>query len=182
MSEEATPAPSHEQLPDPKRRDFLFIATGAMATVGAGATAVPFVSSLAPDGNQRALGFLEIDLLPIQQGQSVRFIFRGNALFVRRRTPQELERERSVALADLKDPATDQSRVVAGKDEWLVVVGVCTHLGCVPIENRGDYGGWFCPCHGSHYDASGRIRKGPAPTNLVVPRVAFLSDSRVRVG
>lgn len=170
------------QSAEPGRRDFLFLATGAMAIVGAGAMAVPFIGSLAPDANQRALAFLEIDLSPIQPGQSVRFVFRGNALFVRRRTPPELERERSVALADLKDPATDQSRVTAGKDEWLIVVGVCTHLGCVPIENRGDYGGWFCPCHGSHYDASGRIRKGPAPTNLVIPPVAFLSDTRVRVG
>lgn len=171
-----------DQPKEPARRDFLFIATGTMAAVGVGAFAVPLFRSLAPDASQMALAFLEVDLSPIQLGQSVRFVFRGNALFIRRRTPQKLERERSIALANVKNPATDQSRVIAGKDEWLIIVGVCTHLSCVPIENRGDFGGWFCPCHGSHYDASSRIRKGPAPTNLIMPRFAFLSDTRVRVG
>ena len=121
----------------------------------------------------------------IVAGQAVTVMWRGKPVFIRHRTPQEIEAARAVPLSELKDPQTDQARVT--KPEWLIVVGVCTHLGCVPLgqkptDPRGDYGGWFCPCHGSHYDTSGRIRKGPAPRNLVVPRYAFTSDTRIRIG
>jgi ubiquinol-cytochrome c reductase iron-sulfur subunit len=132
-----------------------------------------------------ALSTVEVELSPVQVGQAVTVVWRGKPVFVRHRTPQEIETARSVPLGELRDPQTDAQRVI--KPEWLVMVGVCTHLGCVPLgqkptDAKGEYGGWFCPCHGSHYDTSGRIRKGPAPANLQVPTYAFTSDTQIRIG
>lgn len=167
------------------RRDFLYLATGVTAALGTAAAVWPFLKSLGPGADTLSLSTLEVDLSPIQEGKSVTVMWRGKPVFVRRRTQEEIEEARKTPMQDLKDPQTDESRTE--KPEWLVVVGICTHLGCVPLgqkltENRGDYGGWFCPCHGSHYDTSGRIRKGPAPKNLEVPEYGFISDTALLIG
>lgn len=164
------------------RRDFLYLATGAVAGVGGLAAAWPLIDQMNPARDVLALASVEVDLSPIAEGQSITVMWRGKPLFVRRRTAAEIEEARQAPLADLKDPQADSERVKEDRPEWLVIVGVCTHLGCVPLGAAGDYGGWFCPCHGSHYDTSGRIRKGPAPTNLPVPEYVFLDDSRIVVG
>jgi len=179
---------------DPNRRDFLYIATGAAGAVGAALVAWPFIDQMNPDASVRALASIEIDLAPIAEGQSITIKWRGNPVFVRHRTPKEIEEAQAVPVSDLPDPvarnanvkegdpATDVNRVVDGKEKFLVMMGVCTHLGCVPLGQQGDYGGWFCPCHGSHYDTAGRIRKGPAPQNLPVPIYAYISDTKIRIG
>ena len=185
------------------RRDFLFIATGAVGAVGAALTAWPFIHQMNPDASVLALASVEVDLAPIAEGQAITLKWRGNPVFVRHRTATEIEAAKAVKLEDLKDPiarsenvkdgdpATDENRVVGGKEQYLVMMGVCTHLGCVPIGNEGDYaivegsaknGGWFCPCHGSHYDTAGRIRRGPAPENLHVPKYEYLADAKIRIG
>jgi len=164
------------------RRDFLYLATGAVAGVGGLAAVWPLIDQMNPARDVLALASVEVDLSPIAEGQSITVMWRGKPLFVRRRTAAEIEEARQAPLADLKDPQADSERVKEDRPEWLVLVGVCTHLGCVPLGAAGDYGGWFCPCHGSHYDTSGRIRKGPAPTNLPVPEYVFLDDSRIVVG
>ena len=167
---------------DPNRRDFIHIAAGA-AAVGAGAMAVwPLVNSMNPAADTLALSTIEFDLTKVQEGQQVVIKWQGKPVFVRYRTPAEIERARSVDVSDLKDPQADADRVKAGHQQYLVVIGSCTHLGCVPTFGSGDFGGWFCPCHGSHYDTSGRIRKGPAPINLVVPTYEYVSDTRVKIG
>lgn len=153
-----------------------------MGGVGAAATAWPFINSMNPSADVLALSSIEVDLSPIQPGQSIKVKWRGKPVFVRRRTPEEISSARAVNVADLRDPQTDESRVKPGHEEWLIVIGVCTHLGCVPLVNQGEFGGWFCPCHGSQYDTSARIRKGPAPLNLAVPDYTFLSDTKVRIG
>ncbi len=157
----------------------------AFGAVGAGAVAWPIIQSMNPAADTLAMSTTEVDLTPIQVGQAITVMWRGKPVFVRRRTPEEIAEAEKVNVADLRDKQTDEVRVQ--KPEWLIVVGICTHLGCVPVgqkpvENRGEFGGWFCPCHGSHYDTSGRIRKGPAPTNLAVPEYKFLSDTLVRIG
>ena len=124
----------------------------------------------------------EVELGPIAEGQAITAMWRGKPVFVRRRTAQEIQEARAVPLGELRDPATDQARTKPGKEQWLIVVGVCTHLGCVPLGQQGDYGGWFCPCHGSQYDTAGRIRKGPAPQNLAVPLYTYISDTKIRIG
>lgn len=164
------------------RRDFLYLATGAVAGVGGLAAVWPLIDQMNPARDVLALASVEVDLSPIAEGQSITVMWRGKPLFVRRRTAAEIEEAQQASLADLKDPQADSERVKEDRPEWLVLVGVCTHLGCVPLGAAGDYGGWFCPCHGSHYDTSGRIRKGPAPTNLPVPEYVFLDDSRIVVG
>ena len=164
------------------RRDFLYLATGAVAGVGGLAAVWPLIDQMNPARDVLALASVEVDLSPIVEGQSITVMWRGKPLFVRRRMAAEIEEARQAPLADLKDPQADSERVKEDRPEWLVLVGVCTHLGCVPLGAAGDYGGWFCPCHGSHYDTSGRIRKGPAPTNLPVPEYVFLDDSRIVVG
>lgn len=170
------------------RRDFLFLATGAAGVVTVGTIAVPLISQLAPDAQTVAAGApVEVDLAPVSEGMAIKLFWRGKLIFVRNRTKKEIDEARAVQIADLKDPEPDQKRVKDGKDQWLIVYGSCTHLGCIPSgsapgEVRGDYNGWFCPCHGSHYDTSGRIRKGPAPLNLPVPPYAFLSDNKIRIG
>lgn len=167
------------------RRDFLNLVTASFAAVGVGAVAWPFIASLQPARDVLALASTEVDLAPIAEGQAITVMWRGKPVFVRHRSAAEVTAAREVPVSQLPDPAPDQSRVQ--KDQWLVVLGVCTHLGCVPLgqkptDARGDYGGWFCPCHGSHYDTSGRIRKGPAPRNLDVPQYAFTSDTKIRIG
>jgi ubiquinol-cytochrome c reductase iron-sulfur subunit len=167
------------------RRDFLNLVTASFAAVGVGAVAWPFIASMQPARDVLALASTDVDLAPIAAGQAITVMWRGKPIFVRSRTPQEIEAARATPLSELKNPATDQSRIQ--RDPWLVVIGICTHLGCVPLgqkptDPRGDYGGWFCPCHGSHYDTSGRIRKGPAPLNLAIPPYAFTSDTKIRIG
>jgi ubiquinol-cytochrome c reductase iron-sulfur subunit len=164
------------------RRDFLYIATGAVGAVGAAAAVWPLIQQMNPDASVLALASTDVDLGSIVEGQVVTIKWRGKPVFVSHRTKKEVDEARAVPLADLPDPQTDQSRTKPGHEQWLVVIGVCTHLGCVPISDQGDYGGWFCPCHGSHYDNSGRIRRGPAPLNLVVPPYEFLTDTSIRIG
>lgn len=185
-------APSHNALAhdapdDAARRDFLYLTTGAVAAVGAGVTGWSFVDSMNPAADTLALSTTEVNIAGMEAGQAVLVQWRGKPVFVRRRTEKEIEEAKAVDISTLRHPETDAERVQAGKDEWLVLVGICTHLGCVPLgtkpnEPKGDYGGWFCPCHGSHYDTSGRIRKGPAPLNLEVPAFSFLSDSVIKIG
>lgn len=164
------------------RRDFLYIATASVGAVGAAAAAWPLISQMNPDRSVLALASTEVDLSPIAEGQIVTIKWRGKPVFVSHRTKKEIEEAKAVKLSELPDPQADDARVKKGKEQWLVVVGVCTHLGCVPIGHQGDYNGWFCPCHGSHYDTSGRIRRGPAPANLEIPPYEFVSDTSVRVG
>lgn len=172
---------------DVTKRDFLKLVAGAGAAVGVGAIAWPLIDSMNPSADVLALSSTTVDLAPIQAGQAITVVWRGKPVFVRRRTPDEIKTAQSVAQNTLADPALDSARVKPGKEEWLVVVGICTHLGCVPLGNkpsdpRGEYGGWFCPCHGSQYDTSGRVRHGPAPANLPVPPYAFESDTKIKVG
>ena len=167
------------------RRDFLTIATGALATVGGVAAIWPLIHQMNPAADTLALATTEVDLSPLESGQSITVVWRGKPVFIRRRTPREIEAARSVDQGVLPDPQTDDQRTQ--KPEWLIVVGVCTHLGCIPKgqgagDAKGEYGGWFCPCHGSHYDTSGRIRKGPAPANLPVPAYRFTSENVVLIG
>ena len=164
------------------RRDFVVLAASAVAGVGAVAALVPFVKSLAPDAGVLAVGSVEVDLGAINEGESKTVMWRGKPIFITRRTKKQVEEANSVTISDLRDPESDAARVKKGKEEWLVTIGVCTHLGCVPVSGKGDYDGWFCPCHGSHYDSSGRIRKGPAPLNLAIPPYEFLSDTKIKIG
>ena len=165
---------------EPTRRDMLFIANGAVAAVGVGALAWPLISQMNPDASTLALASTEVDISSIPEGGILTVKWRGKPVFVRHRTKKEIEEAANVKAADMPDPQADSARVK--KPEWLVVVGVCTHLGCVPLGHSGDYDGWFCPCHGSVYDTSGRIRKGPAPRNLEVPAYAFLSETKLQIG
>jgi ubiquinol-cytochrome c reductase iron-sulfur subunit len=184
---------------DPNRRDFIVIAAQAFAAVGAAVALWPFIHQMNPDASTQALASTEIDLSPVKPGQAITVVWRGKPVFIRNRTPEEVKAAKAVKLADLRDQAarnddlpdaaraTDENRTKAGKENWLVLVGICTHLGCIPKgqnlgDARGDYGGWFCPCHGSHYDTAGRIRQGPAPRNLEVPPYAFLSDTQIKIG
>lgn len=164
------------------RRDFIILTASAVAGVGAASVAWPLIDSLNPSADVLALASTEVDLSSIEVGQSIRVKWRGKPVFVRRRTQAEIQTAQAEALGDLPDPEKDTDRVKEGKDEWLVLLGVCTHLGCVPLGNKGDFGGWFCPCHGSHYDTSGRIRKGPAPKNMAVPPYEFISDNVIKIG
>lgn len=169
--------------PPATRRDFLLIATGAAGAVGAAALAWPFVAALAPDAQTIAAGApVEVDLGPIASGQIVKVFWRGKLIFVRNRTEAEVKAAEDVQLAQLPDPQPDSARVKSGHGNWLIVYGNCTHLGCVPLSNEGAFKGWFCPCHGSTYDTSGRIRSGPAPLNLPVPPYTFVSDTKIRIG
>jgi ubiquinol-cytochrome c reductase iron-sulfur subunit len=166
----------------PTRRDFIHIAAAAAAAGGAVMTVWPLVDQMNPSGDTLALASIEFDLSKVIEGQQAVVKWRGKPVFVRHRTAAEIAAARRDDNAPMKDPQKDEDRVKPGKAPWLVLVGVCTHLGCVPNFGTGDYGGWFCPCHGSVYDTSGRIRKGPAPLNLEVPTYAFVSDTRVKIG
>jgi ubiquinol-cytochrome c reductase iron-sulfur subunit len=168
---------------EPTRRDFLYVATGAVAAVGAAAALIPFITQMNPDASTIAAGApIEVDLAPIAEGQVVKVFWRGKPIFVNHRTQKEIEEARSVTLDSLPDPEADQQRVKEGHDQWQVLIGICTHLGCIPLAHQGDYNGYFCPCHGSQYDTSGRIRRGPAPTNLPLPPYEFISDTKIRIG
>ena len=167
------------------RRDFINLLVNTTAVFGAAAVAWPIISSLNPSQDVLALASTEVDISQIEVGQAITVKWRGKPVFIRHRTPEEIKTAEAVDVSTLRDPQTDDQRVE--KPEWLIVVGVCTHLGCVPqgqkpSEPRGQYGGWFCPCHGSEYDTSGRIRRGPAPTNLEVPQYTFTSDTLVTIG
>lgn len=181
----ASTTTSKQQKTDETRRDFLYLTAGALAAVGAGSVVWPFVDSMNPAKDTLALASIDVDLSAIQEGQAITVTWRGKPVFIRHRTAVEIEEAKNVDLAKLPDPQPDSDRVQ--KEQWLIMVGVCTHLGCVPLgqkgsDVKGDFGGWFCPCHGSHYDTAGRIRKGPAPKNLNIPEYTFLSDTKVRIG
>jgi len=163
-----------------KRRDFLFTASYALGAVGVGAAVWPLIDQMNPDASVKALATTEVDISEVGLGKTITVLWRGKPVFIRKRTQEEIVEAQSVKLEELKDPQKDQDRVK--KDEWLVMVGVCTHLGCVPLGNKGDFNGWFCPCHGSHYDSSGRIRKGPAPTNLEIPKYEFVNNNTIKIG
>jgi ubiquinol-cytochrome c reductase iron-sulfur subunit len=184
---------------EPNRRDFIVILAQSFAGVGAAVALWPFISQMNPDASTQALASIEVDLSPVKQGQAITVSWRGKPVFIRNRTPEEVKAATAVKLSDLKDPiarneglpsnapATDPNRTKKEKENWLVLVGICTHLGCIPkgqsmSDAKGDYGGWFCPCHGSHYDTAGRIRLGPAPQNLLVPPYEFASDTMIKIG
>lgn len=184
---------------EPNRRDFIVILAQSFAGVGAAVALWPFISQMNPDASTQALASIEVDLSPVKPGQAITVSWRGKPVFIRNRTPEEVKAALDVKLSDLKDPiarnealpdkspATDLNRTKKDKENWLVLVGICTHLGCIPkgqsmADAKGDYGGWFCPCHGSHYDTAGRIRLGPAPQNLLVPTYEFVSDTMIKIG
>ncbi len=186
MAETADPGtdPGHSEDGE-TRRDFLYLTAAAMGLAGTAAVAWPIIDSMNPAADVRALASTEVDLSPIEEGMAITVLWRGNPVFIRHRTAAEIETARSVPLDILPDPETDEARVK--KPQWLIMVGVCTHLGCIPKgqrvgEAKGEFDGWFCPCHGSHYDTSGRIRKGPAPRNLDVPPYEFLDDTTIHIG
>jgi|TARA_B100000945_G_scaffold295698_1_gene273413 ubiquinol-cytochrome c reductase iron-sulfur subunit len=162
------------------RRDFLFTASYTVGAIGLGATVWPFIDQMNPDNSVKALASTEVDISQIQPGKAITVLWRGKPVFVKRRTPEEIAEAKKVKLDELKHPEKDEDRVK--KEEWLVMLGICTHLGCVPLSNKGEYNGWFCPCHGSHYDTSGRIRKGPAPTNMEVPKYEFVDNNTIKIG
>ena len=163
-----------------ERRDFLFTASYALGAVGVGAAMWPLIDQMNPDASVKALATTEVDISNIGLGKTITVLWRGKPVFIRRRTQEEISKAQNVNLKELKDPQKDEDRVK--KPEWLIMTGVCTHLGCVPLGNKGDFGGWFCPCHGSHYDTSGRIRKGPAPTNLEIPKYEFVDNNTIKIG
>jgi ubiquinol-cytochrome c reductase iron-sulfur subunit len=184
---------------EPNRRDFIVILAQSFAGVGAAVALWPFISQMNPDASTQALASIEVDLSPVKPGQAITVSWRGKPVFIRNRTPEEVKAATAVKLSDLKDPiarneglpsnapATDPNRTKKEEENWLVLVGICTHLGCIPkgqsmSDAKGDYGGWFCPCHGSHYDTAGRIRLGPAPQNLLVPPYEFTSDTMIKIG
>ncbi|MFZ5792220.1 MAG: ubiquinol-cytochrome c reductase iron-sulfur subunit [Pseudomonadota bacterium] len=167
------------------RRDFLMLATGAVAGIGIVSLAWPFIDQMNPSADTLALSTTEVDIGQVQPGQAITVLWRGKPVFIRHRTPEEIKAAEDVDLSELRDPQPDSARVQ--KPEWLVMVGVCTHLGCVPLgqkltDPKGEWGGWFCPCHGSEYDTSGRIRKGPAPRNLEIPAYSFETDTTLLIG
>jgi ubiquinol-cytochrome c reductase iron-sulfur subunit len=168
---------------EPTRRDFLYIATAAAGAVGAAAVVVPMIAQMNPDASPIAAGApVEVDIAAIAEGQIVKVFWRGKPIFISHRTKKEIEEAETVNLASLPDPQPDSARVKPGKAQWQVLIGICTHLGCIPLSHQGDFDGYFCPCHGSQYDSSGRIRRGPAPANLAVPPYEFLSDTKIRIG
>lgn len=192
MSEHTT---NNDASGEPTRRDFLYLATGMAGAVGVVSAVWPFIDQMRPDASTLALASIEVDISSLEPGMSLTVKWRGKPIFIRNRTAKELEEANAVALADLKDPvarnaniavdapATDVDRSAGtGKENWIVMIGSCTHLGCVPLGQAGDFGGWFCPCHGSHYDTAGRIRKGPAPENLHIPTYGFTSDTVIKIG
>ena len=189
-------ADNHDQ---PTRRDIIYIAAGGFAAIGGLASLWPLVDQMNPDASTKALASIEVDLEPVAEGQAITVMWRGKPVFIRNRTAEEVEKANAVKVDELIDPfarnaasdestpGTDANRTIEGKQNWLVLVGICTHLGCIPKGQRvgdikGEYEGWFCPCHGSHYDTSGRIRKGPAPYNLDIPPYQFVTDTKIKIG
>jgi ubiquinol-cytochrome c reductase iron-sulfur subunit len=168
---------------EPTRRDFLYIATASVGAIGAAAAVWPLVAQMNPDASTIAAGApIEVDLGPIAEGQVIKVFWRGKPIFISHRNEKEIRAAQTVDLATLPDPEPDEKRVKAGHEAWQVLIGICTHLGCIPIAHQGDYGGYFCPCHGSQYDTSGRIRRGPAPANLALPPYEFVSNTKIRIG
>ena len=163
-----------------ERRYFLFTASYALGAVGVGAAVWPLIDQMNPDASVKALATTEVDISTVGLGKTITVLWRGKPVFIRRRTQEEISKAQNVNLSELIDPQKDEDRVK--KSEWLIMTGVCTHLGCVPLGEKGDFGGWFCPCHGSHYDTSGRIRKGPAPTNLEIPKYEFVDNNTIKIG
>lgn len=185
----------HDTTAEPTRRDFLYLTTGMTGVIGAAAVAWPFIDQMRPNATTLALSTIEVDVSAVEVGMSITVKWRGKAVFIRNRTQEEIDEANAVPLEDLKDPAARNANLApdtpaldvdrsAGEEmeNWIIMVGVCTHLGCVPLGQAGDYGGWFCPCHGSHYDTAGRIRSGPAPENLAIPPFEFISDTRIKIG
>jgi ubiquinol-cytochrome c reductase iron-sulfur subunit len=179
----------------PTRRDFLYLTTGMAGAVGAVAVAWPFIDQMRPDASTLAMASIEVDVSALEPGMSLTVKWRGKPVFIRNRTPKEVEEANKVDVTELKDPLARNANVAAdapaagadrsagkGKENWLVMIGVCTHLGCVPLGESGEFGGWFCPCHGSVYDTAGRIRQGPAPENMIIPVSSFISDTVIRIG
>ncbi|MDL2397339.1 ubiquinol-cytochrome c reductase iron-sulfur subunit [Rhizobium mayense] len=192
MSEHIT---TGETTGEPTRRDFLYLTTGMAGAVGAVAFAWPFIDQMRPDASTLALASIEVDVSSLEPGMSMTVKWRGRPVFIRNRTQKEIDDAKGAQISDLKDPiarnanlpadaqATDVARSAGdGKENWLVMIGVCTHLGCIPLGQAGEYGGWFCPCHGSVYDTAGRIRHGPAPQNLAIPVYAFTAEKKIKVG
>jgi ubiquinol-cytochrome c reductase iron-sulfur subunit len=184
---------------EPDRRDFLILAGSAFVAVGGAVTLWPFIDQMNPDAGALALASIEVEIAPVQVGQAITVLWRGKPVFIRHRTEEEIAAANAVDVETLRDEfarnedlpdtalATDPNRTKPGHENWIIMVGVCTHLGCIPKgqalgDKKGDYNGWFCPCHGSHYDTAGRIRKGPAPRNLEVPVYEFLSDTKIKIG
>lgn len=172
---------------EPTRRDFLYVATGAFAAIGAGAAVWPLIDQMNPDASVLALASIELDIGAVPVGQEITVKWRGKPIFVRHRTEKEIADAEAVDITTLKDPQADDARLKPGIDgkldkQWLILIGICTHLGCVPLAYKGEYDGYFCPCHGSVYDTSGRIRKGPAPLNLEVPPYKFVSATKIQIG
>ncbi|CDN48697.1 ubiquinol-cytochrome c reductase iron-sulfur subunit [Neorhizobium galegae] len=192
MSEHDT----HSEIPgEPTRRDFLYLTTGMAGAVGAVSVAWPFIDQMRPDASTLALASIEVNVAALQPGMSLTVKWRGKPVFIRNRTPEEIKAAADVPMAELKDPAARNANLApdakatgidrsggAGKENWIVMIGSCTHLGCVPLGQSGEYNGWFCPCHGSVYDTAGRIRKGPAPENLAIPTFSFKSDTVIQIG
>ena len=163
-----------------KRRDFIITTSYALGAVGVGAAVWPLIDQMNPDASVKALASTEVDVSSVEPGQSITVLWRGKPVFIKRRTQEEIDKAREVDIKNLKHPEKDEDR--AKNPEWLVMLGVCTHLGGVPLGDKGEYGGWFCPCHGSHYDTSGRIRKGPAPTNMEIPKYEFVNTNTIKIG
>lgn len=168
---------------DLSKRDFITLTASSMAVIGAASIAWPLIDSLNPAADVLALSSTEVDLSNIKEGQTIKVVWRGKPVFIKHRTSTEIQESIATNITDLRDPETDAQRVLAGHAQWLVMIGVCTHLGCIPIVDNGDYpDGFFCPCHGSHYDSCGRIRKGPAPKNLVIPPYSFVAENKILIG
>lgn len=172
-----------DPTPHATRRDFLYVAASAVGVVGVGAAVWPLINQLNPDASVLALSAVDFDISPLTEGQSVTIKWRGQPVFVSYRTKKQIDEAKAVNLADLRDPETDAQRTKAGHEQYLIQIGICTHLGCIPNgPDQGDFDGWLCPCHGSQYDSAGRIRKGPAPKNLVIPPYKFTSDTKITIG
>jgi ubiquinol-cytochrome c reductase iron-sulfur subunit len=183
----SSPDPTGHGPADSGKRDFLKMLPLAGAVIGVGAIAWPLIDSMNPSGDVMALSSTEVPLDPITVGMGITVLWRGKPIFLRHRTPDEIKEAEDVKLAALIEPQADADRVKPGHSQWIVLIGICTHLGCIPLGNkptdpRGEWGGWLCPCHGSQYDTSGRVRHGPAPLNLFIPPYAFMSDTRVKIG
>jgi ubiquinol-cytochrome c reductase iron-sulfur subunit len=183
----AAVATHHAATDGVTKRDLLQLIAGAGAAIGASAVAWPLIDSMNPSRDVLALSSVDVDLSPVAEGQGITIVWQGKPIFVRHRTAAEIKKAQDVPLGQLIEPQADSARVKAGHNQWVVLIGICTHLGCVPLGNkpsdpRGEWGGWFCPCHGSQYDTSGRVRHGPAPANLALPPYAFKSDTKIKVG
>jgi ubiquinol-cytochrome c reductase iron-sulfur subunit len=184
---------------DPSRRDVILVGAGAFAAIGGAAVLWPLLDQMNPDASTLSLSTTDVDIAPIEEGQAITVMWRGKPIFIRHRTAKEIKEASAVKVGQLIDPlarnanlpedapATDDNRAAAEREPWLVMIGICTHLGCIPQgqapgQYKGEYGGWFCPCHGSQYDTAGRVRVGPAPQNMYIPPYTFTSDTKIKIG